>query len=681
MRGFHVFSGSSRARTSTKKKFALAAACALALAATQVSAQADLTGSNFESNDGNLVNNAGGAPFDWENAPNRVRQDDLPSGGGDNSFGQGTKEDDLTPTVVDGSIPPNKSDLTRFYVANEKGTNNHQFIYLAWERTNTLGSANMDFEINQAAQPDLTTLGTKSLNRTAGDLLILFDFSGGGTTATLRLVKWLTAADGAVAGDCKANNALPCWGAKPADDALDGINDNTIDLSAAGFADGAVNVLCGGAKQCNDTTPDPIAGVSLPTATFGEAAVDLTAAGVFPPGECLNFGSAYLKSRSSDSFNAETKDFVAPAEITINNCGNIVIRKVTDPSPDPTDTSFDFTLTGGPSNLNEAFSLKNGESNDTAGKDVLAGDGYSAAETVPAGWELISATCDDGSPVTNIDVSVGETVTCTFTNRARGSITIVKQTADGQGAFDFTSNTLSPASWTLTTTGPGAAGQDSRDFTDLSPGTYDAAETVPAFWNLDSSTCDDGSAVSAIGVSPGEHVTCTFVNSRERGAIDITKLRKHAADGPGDHPHPGVTFTVTGGELPAAGVDVVTDANGNACLGNLVVSGLVGDYTVTETVPAGYHNVDVDGATRTGVVVSESTCASGATALTFHNMPLTNITVSVDSQVDGGTSSTIDCTPLDPNGDDATTGANGDGSHTVSDLEPGTYTCEVTIDP
>jgi len=61
--------------------------------------------------------------------------------------------------------------------------------------------------------------------------------------------------------------------------------------------------------------------------------------------------------------------------------------------------------------------------------------------------------------------------------------------------------------------------------------------------------------------------------------------------------------------------------------------------------------------------------------VSFHNTPLTNITVSVDSQVDGGTSSTISgCAS-------GSTGANGDGSATATDLEPGTYTCTVVIDP
>src|SRR5690349_3032830 len=75
--------------------------------------RANLAGSSFEGNDGNLVvNTAGGT--DWVNAPNRVRGDDQASGTNDNSFGQGTKEDSANTTVVSGSIPPQKSDLTRF---------------------------------------------------------------------------------------------------------------------------------------------------------------------------------------------------------------------------------------------------------------------------------------------------------------------------------------------------------------------------------------------------------------------------------------------------------------------------------------------------------------------------------------------------------------------------------------
>src|SRR6266508_2668850 len=207
------------------------------LAGGALQALANLPGSTFEGNDGNLVVNTAGNT-DWVNAPARVRGDDLPSGTSDNAFGQGTKEDDPNVSVVTGSIPPQKSDLTRFYVANEF-TGGSNFLYLAWERSNALGSANMDFEINKLAQPNLTTTGPKTLNRSAGDLLITFDFTNGGGNPVLGLLKWVTTGP---TSQCFSANSLPCWG-------------NRVNLSTAGFAEGAVN-----------TSPvdDPIARVSLP---------------------------------------------------------------------------------------------------------------------------------------------------------------------------------------------------------------------------------------------------------------------------------------------------------------------------------------------------------------------------------------------------------------------------------
>jgi hypothetical protein len=278
--------------------------------------------------------------------------------------------------------------------------------------------------------------------------------------------------------------------------------------------------------------------------------------------------------------------------------------------------------------------------------------------------------------------SASDILDCTYTNRARGSIVVEKITDNGQGAFDFTSTTLTPSPFTLTTTASGAAGKDSRTFADLAPGTYDVAETVPAGWNLVSAICDDGSAVGSIGLTAGETVTCTFHDARETGAILITKTRKHAADGSGDHPHAGVTFTITGGELPAAGIPVVTGADGTFCLDGLVLSSFVGNYTVTETVPTGYHVVTPASGSTTVAVTAEATCASGTKAAAdFHNTPLTNLTVSVTSQVTGGTASKITCTGLTPDPADGTPDAFDDTSETVKNLEPGTYTCTVVIDP
>src|SRR5207302_1893244 len=109
---------------------------------------------------------------------------------------------------------------------------------------------------------------------------------------------------------------------------------------------------------------------------------------------------------------------------TNRKLAKIVVKKITDPRPDPTNSSFTFAAGGGFSPT--SFSLKNGEQ--TTYSNLLPGSSYNVAETVPAGWDLSSSTCDDGSQVTAIDVSAGETVTCTFTNRAKGKIIVKKVT-------------------------------------------------------------------------------------------------------------------------------------------------------------------------------------------------------------------------------------------------------------
>jgi hypothetical protein len=180
----------------------------------------------------------------------------------------------------------------------------------------------------------------------------------------------------------------------------------------------------------------------------------------------------------------------------------------------------------------------------------------------------------------------------------------------------------------------------------------------------------DTAADQQATVSADTTVTLTFVDPRQRGAILVTKTRKHAADGPGDHPQAGVDFTVNG-------VTKTTAANGQACFDNLSL----GDYTVHETTPAGYNGE----ADKTVTVDNKASCSDNpyvGETVAFHNTPLTDLSVSVDSQIDGGTASTIDCVDeADESVATGTTDAHGDGSANATDLEPGTYTCTVVIDP
>jgi prealbumin domain-containing protein len=312
-------------------------------------------GTTFEGNDGNLVVNTtsnctttiSGSCTDWASfvdgsgnpsgSPVLNVGIDNRSGSADNSFGQGTKEDNSNVTVVTGSIPPNKSDLTRFYEASEL-VNNNVYLYLAWERSNVLGNANMDFEIEQNPAVDSSTppnftcpdgKGSCTLGRTNGDVLVTYDFPGSGSPV-LGILRWLTVGglNPTIANnttvfnknsDCFSANTLPCWG-----DRL---------VLNGGDSEGAVN---------NTGVVDPIEPTGLnhcpavsgvntcPAGTFGEAAINLTAAGVISQSNGCQFGQAatFLKSRSSSSFTSEIKDFIAPTSTPIfANCGAISINK------------------------------------------------------------------------------------------------------------------------------------------------------------------------------------------------------------------------------------------------------------------------------------------------------------------------------------------------------------------
>lgn len=561
---------------------ALVFLAALLVAGTAaIVALANLTGSSFEGNDGNLIVNTAGNT-DWENAPNRVVGLDKESGKEDNAFGQGTKEDDPNVKIVEGSIPPNKNDLTRFYVASEYASGDN-YLYLAWERRVNTGAANLDLEINKNKTEGFnqSTTGAITLNRSPGDLLVTYDFGGSGEP-TLGLLTWTTEANG-TAADCYSAKDLPCWGSR-------------VDLSAAGEAEGAVNT---------ETVEDPIgpeAGRELTKGLFGEAAIDLTKAGVFPVGTCKAFGSAFLKSRSSASFPAEVKDFIAPKPVNISNCGEIRVIKKT--SPRGANQKFNF------------------------------------ASTIPQ-----SSTC-----VQTEDPSA-------FTLNDKGNST-------SNSTENTEKCTNVPAGTYTVTEGADPAGFTFNNYACVAEGTgtsYTSGETPKQV---------------SITVAPNGLATCVYTNDQNLGAIKITKTRKHAAEGEGDHPFAGVEFTVNGETKK-------TGEKGVVCFDGLPWSGEGTKYTVKETVPSGYV---VDGGNNKVVTVNNNaSCSESAytgETLEVNNTPRTDITVFVDSQVDGGTSSEITCV----NEEEETvasgsTGKDGDGSAEAEDLLPGGYTCTVIVDP
>ncbi len=304
--------------------------------------------------------------------------------------------------------------------------------------------------------------------------------------------------------------------------------------------------------------------------------------------------------------------------------GQIVAVKDAVPN-DPQD--FSFTAGGGLSPA--SFSLDDDADGTLPAShtftDVMPGSGYSLAETVPGGWDQTAATCDDGSPVSNINVAAGETVTCTFTNRKRGQIVVTHDAVpDDAQDFSFTAGGgLSPASFSLDDDlDPTLA--NTRTFNDVPVGSgYSIAESVPAGWDLASATCNDGSPVSNIGVSDGETVTCTFTNHK-RGQVVVVK--DATPNDPQDF-----AFTAGGGLSPTS-FSLDDDADGTLSNTRTFAGVPAGNgYSLSETVPGGWDQTSAT--CGDGSPVSNIDVAPGETVTcTFANRKRGSIVVVKDAQ-------------------------------------------------
>jgi hypothetical protein len=339
--------------------------------------------------------------------------------------------------------------------------------------------------------------------------------------------------------------------------------------------------------------------------------------------------------------------------------GNIVVDKVTDPAGST--QSFDFTP-----NYGNPFSLTDAATPNDSGPIVPSSEAgvYSVSEAATAGWDQTSATCSgQGNTPASINLQPGETVTCTFTNTIQAAQIIVdKQTApvDSPVLFDFT----------LTGTGVNQAFQladttTSYNSGDLLPmsenGLYNVSESLPADWSAISATCSDGSDPTAIDLSPGEIVTCTFVNA-EAGQSTFTKLTLGGDDTfffTADQPIGDFQLTTSGGASPTMPTGLLE----------------AGSYIVTEDVLAGWELTDmvcIESADQDSVIdipnrtIVLNVQEGESINCTVTNTKLGSITVSKVTVPTG------DLTGFTFSGDAAGSIADG-GTIVVSDLSPGTY--------
>ncbi|GHG53766.1 hypothetical protein GCM10012320_24610 [Sinomonas cellulolyticus] len=607
---------------------ALVGVGALVIATAAPLHAATLDGSTFDAGNGSLTTSLSGE-VDWATPNFGVNckdttfssycRDDTPSGKNDNAFGNGTKEDTVSPTVVSGAIPPNKSDLTRFFAKVVTEQNGSDYAYLAWERKNNpSGTTNMDFELNQSKLVD----GNGIPVRTDGDILMDFHLANGGTSPTIIWYRW-----NATAGSCEATGAPPCWGPG-----------TTITNSGGilGNFQASVNTATG---QANDA----FAGTVLTTApgpldpfTFGEAAVNLEGAGIIQQNSCVTLNNAYVKSRSSDSFTSEIKDFILPINLGFQKCGSITIQKT---SIGGTGT-FNYTDTSSVaqapnSNLTSPFSITTQVAGTAKAAPTfvnLRAGTYTFTENPTTGFDPTNLTCTvppggkstyTASPdhtVANVTLVGGENVTCTYENTAQANLYVVKKTVpnpDSTGTlFNFTGNLTGSIANKGTIADPNVL--PNQTYTSTESPTIGSPGPAPR-WDLTTdsgcvntvsgtaatnASIDVGKATATFNPVPGDNLTCTFVN-QERGQIVVTKVDDQGNTAPSLN---GAIFTLL-------------DKSGNALTGNLAdsttctISGATtttagtcsftdvypGTYTVRETTPPTGYSAGPD---ATNVVVA-----------------------------------------------------------------------------
>jgi hypothetical protein len=470
----------------------MAAGLVLVLPAAASHPEVSLSGSNFEiDTDANLKVDDPTPSIDWANV-SEVRKQDTASGPTDESFGQGAKEDTAVPSVVDGSIPPNKSDL-KFFGVYQEGTSGSGFLNLFWSRVqDPSGTTNMDFEFNKRqctpnqtpADADCTANGLTPI-RSVGDLLVIYDLSQGGTHPTLSIREW----------------GGSSWGAP-------------TDLTASNKATGSINTSAIPAAES-----DGLGGQSA--RTFGEAQVALSA--IFDPNTCESFGSAYLKSRSSDSFTAALKDFVPPQAVNITNCGSINIHKQDDSTPANPLAGATFTLykdnapLGPPDGAGPNQDSHGAEDTVTsftcttsAGPTPPVGDCSMTSVTFGSYWVVETATPPGHTTAADqyVTLSSGNaTVNLTFTNARNPATVKVKKVDD-----DDPANPLAGATFTLfkdngattATTGPPDGAGPHQD-------SHGAEDTATAY------TCTTGS-----GPTPPAGV-CTITGIVDPGSYWVVE--------------------------------------------------------------------------------------------------------------------------------------------------------------
>ncbi len=297
-----------------------------------------------------------------------------------------------------------------------------------------------------------------------------------------------------------------------------------------------------------------------------------------------------------------------------------------------------------------------------------------------------------------IKVDPGETVTCTWTNAKRPTVTVEKSSSGGDGTFAFALAGSGGSTKDVTT--EDGSGSATWGPADLTPGgTYTLSETVLSGWASQFTGCVNTAVegdpaigtelVEGVGVTldplpAGATVECSFTNAKR----PTVTVEKSSSGGDGTF-----AFALDGPGAPGSQDVTTEDGSGSATWGPADLTP-GGTYTLSETVLSGWASqftgcvntaVEGDPAIGTelveGVGVTLDPLPAGATVeCSFTNAKRPTVTVEKSSSGGDGTFAFALAGSGGSTKDVTTEDGSGSASWGPADLTPGgTYTLSETV--
>jgi hypothetical protein len=242
-------------------------------------------------------------------------QDDTTFGGGSKEYNDGG-QNGWPAWAFGGGNAPGKSDFGRWATYTNSDANNHEWLFLGFDRDFAQGTAKYAFELNQVMQPDPDN---PNPTRSQGDLkFIIWDQGNGALTLTgdamntdVGLYKWVDP-DQAAAGVAVDTDKDGHW----------------VKVVANGTFVGAINTAAVTVPSwwtSRNVTTDPALGQVLTADKFGEFGVDLTSFGAVLGCPSHGFAAANARSITGTGTTGELVDYLSALGVHIpSTCTSLV---------------------------------------------------------------------------------------------------------------------------------------------------------------------------------------------------------------------------------------------------------------------------------------------------------------------------------------------------------------------